>query len=341
MFDSLLREIKRLERGVAITIVPPLDEDGYLDRECPAGSCHAEFKVLGQDWREKVSDEQVYCPICRRQAPASEWNTDEQKEYLKALAVARVQDRIHTAVAEDVLRFNRAQRPGLIQLSMSAKRGTRSIIVPVDVAEVMRQKFVCEACGCRYASIGVAFFCPACGHNSVVGTFDQTVETVRKVVSVVPSMRSALVTAHDQDTARDSVRNMLEDSIVRLVGAFERYAGALFNQLPDAASFKRRKNLFQNLGESSALWREAVGKRYEDMLPSAELREMEVFFQQRHLINHRNGIVDQEYIDRSGDRSYDVGQRLVVQESAVLRLAELLSRLAGQLQRSVYDKGGR
>lgn len=335
MFDKLLKELKKLEHGVKIPVKLPLDDEGYLDRECHAETCHAEFKVLFQDWGEKASAEKVYCPICRHEASSGEWNTDEQHEYLNTVAITHMQDIVHSALTEDAQRFNRAQRPGFIQISMSAKRGARPTIVPVEAAKAMRQQFTCEVCGCRYASIGAAFFCPACGHNSAVATFNQTIETVRQVVALTPSIRSTLAKEYDDDLAQDSVRNTLEDSLVRLVGAFQQFADALFEQLPSASSFKRRQNIFQNLSESSALWRSAVGKGYENMLSAPELQELESLFQKRHLIAHRNGIVDQEYIDKSGDKTYSIGQRLVVQEATVLRLADLLSKLAGELKKVV------
>jgi hypothetical protein len=42
---------------------------------------------------------------------------------------------------------------------------------------------------------------------------------------------------------------------------------------------------------------------------------------------HVGGIVDQDYVDRSGDRTYGVGQRLVVRPAAVERLADVLGKL--------------
>jgi hypothetical protein len=37
---------------------------------------------------------------------------------------------------------------------------------------------------------------------------------------------------------------------------------------------------------------------------------------------------DQDYIDKSGDRTYSVGQKLVLKELTVQRLAELVEKLA-------------
>ncbi|MBN1511807.1 MAG: hypothetical protein JXB13_07315 [Phycisphaerae bacterium] len=55
-------------------------------------------------------------------------------------------------------------------------------------------------------------------------------------------------------------------------------------------------------------------------------------------ISHQQGIVDQTYLDRSGDRSYSVGQRLVVREADVLELVDLLQKLTVGLRGLVLPK---
>ena len=54
---------------------------------------------------------------------------------------------------------------------------------------------------------------------------------------------------------------------------------------------------------------------------------MNMLFQRRHLIEHNNGMVDQKYIDKSGDSSYVIGQRLVVKESDALTLLAIIKKL--------------
>ena len=75
MFRKLRKEIKSLERGLEFSVTLPLDEAVYFDRQCQYEECNAEFKVLGDDWREKVSDDVVFCPVCRREDAATNWNT--------------------------------------------------------------------------------------------------------------------------------------------------------------------------------------------------------------------------------------------------------------------------
>ena len=65
MFEGVIRELRRLGRGSQVSIGLELDDDGFLDRLCPNSECSVDFKVLFDDWRDKVQDEVVYCPICR------------------------------------------------------------------------------------------------------------------------------------------------------------------------------------------------------------------------------------------------------------------------------------
>lgn len=58
-------------------------------------------------------------------------------------------------------------------------------------------------------------------------------------------------------------------------------------------------------------------------------------YQQRHLLAHCEGIVDQDYIIKSGDTTYAVGQRLVIRDGAVSRLAELVTKLVEELRKLV------
>lgn len=62
------------------------DEKGYLDRQCPNENCLFEFKVNMQDWEDKVSDDEVYCPLCGHVAPSDSWYTYEQLDAMEEIA---------------------------------------------------------------------------------------------------------------------------------------------------------------------------------------------------------------------------------------------------------------
>jgi hypothetical protein len=333
VFDKLLRELRKLEQGVQMPINIAIDDKGYLDRLCPSDECQAEFKVLFDDWKAKVRDEGAYCPICRHDAAGTKWNTPEQSEYIRKAALSHVQKVVHGAMSDDSRSFNARQpRGGFIQLSLSYRPSSPIVAIPPEAADCLRQQFVCESCGCRYSSVGAAFFCPACGHNSAATTFTKSVETVRASVAGIGAIKAAVQAVADEDVATDTTRQILENGLVKLVASFQRYAEATFNCLPNAGSFNVRKNLFQNLGESSTLWRSATGKGYEELLDQSEMAALGVFFQQRHLLAHREGIVDEAYVAKAQDSTYKVGQKLIIRESAVSRLADIVDRLASGLK---------
>ena len=233
----------------------------------------------------------------------------------------------------------RQPRGGLINLSLSYRPGSPIIAIPPDAADCLRQHFACEVCGCRYSSVGAAFFCPACGHNSADTTFLKAVEAVRASIKSLSVIKDAVRAGAGDDAAADTVRHILENGLVKLVASFQRFAEATFQHLPNAGSIKVRKNLFQNLSESSAVWRSATAKGYDDLLSTSELAALGVFFQQRHLLAHREGLVDQDYIDKSQDQTYKAGQKLIIKEAAVVRLAELVEKLATGLKALVAANG--
>ena len=114
------------------------------------------------------------------------------------------------------------------------------------------------------------------------------------------------------------------------MGTFQRFAEAYYAALPAVAP--ARRNVFQTLGEASELWRTAIGVGYEALLNPQQLRDLMRWLQQRHLLAHLDGIVDQAYLDRSGDRTYRLGQRIVIRADDVRALADLLTDLVQRLR---------
>jgi hypothetical protein len=334
MFEEIIREIEKLNRPRPVHFSVPLDKKRFFDRQCPSAECGGVFKVHFDDWEKKVTDKGVFCPFCRHEAKSDRWHTPEQAEYIQSVAMAEMTRMVQGALQRGVERSRpTAMDAGLFQvgMSLSYSPGHVPAVVPVTATDALRQDFTSEECGCRYASLGASFFCPACGHNSATSSFDNTLETVRKTVGALETVRDTLEQTTNADTARDAVRQLLEDQFPRLVGAFERLNEALFDKLPNVA-LHPKKGTFQRMDEASQLWLQASGKGYGDFLSGGELQRMKLWFQRRHVFSHRQGLIDQGYIDKSGDNSYAVGQRLVVREADVLELVDLMEKLAAGLR---------
>lgn len=325
MFEELLKAVKKLD-GASVSVPVPIDADGYVDKECPSEFCMFQFKIMGEDWCDIVRDEEVFCPFCRHTAPADAWFTTEQAKALKARAFHRVHQEFDRALRKDAATWNRQQpRNAFFKMNLSYKPAPRPVLVPVSAAESMRQKAICAACGCRYSYIGAAFFCPACGHNSAEATFQQTLNAIRTAVGINSVVRSVM----ERDDAEITIRLLREKGMTDTVMAFQRLAERLYARIPGAAPAPR--NAFQRLDDGSALWDAAKQLPYTAFVDAAEYQRLRVYFQQRHLLAHAEGIVDQDYISRSGDTTYTIGQRLVITEAALTDFVTLMEKLGAGL----------
>ncbi len=322
MFDDLIRRLERIPKSQLIPISLQLDDDGYLDRRCPAQECGAAFKVLFSDWREKVPDEQAWCAICGEVENPQEFNTPDQDRQIRDAGIAHLTGQLDDA-------FRGARKPktttGFISMTWSYKPGARPMVVMAEAAPLMTQRSACEACGCAYASIGAAFFCPACGHNSARSTFAGALATVRALMDLADRMPAVV---ENRDEAADAARHLAEDSLVRVWFSFQRFAEATYRTHPGAVT--PRRNAFQNLAESDRLWNPVIGKTYADILAAAEHRDLVRLVQARN-VAHQDGFVDVDYVALSGDPRYTVGQRLVVTPSDTRRLADLTEKLSAAL----------
>lgn len=327
MFDETLRTLCQLEGRTQLSVPIEYDEDGYLDRECPSEECLFQFKVLGDDWAQKVRDEEVFCPSCGHTAESGSWLTQKQVEHIEKAAVAHLSGEIGSALARDASQWNRRQRKGsLISITMKVNQRPTQVLLPPAAAEPMRLKITCPACECRYAVIGAAFFCPSCGHNAADLQFSQSVTGIIQSLDAIGAVRAAIA---ERDTAENTVRLLVENGLQNAVTAFQRYAEALYASLPTFSS--ARRNAFQNLAEGSGLWLDATGKAYADHLSATELAALQIAFQQRHLLAHTQGIVDADYLQKSGDTRYRSGQRIIVRENGIRETIQLISKLADAL----------
>lgn len=329
MFKNLQRELERLGRMKEISVPIEPDSEGYLDKECPSEPCLFLFKIDGDEWSNIVRDEEVFCPSCGHVAPAKSWYPRAQVEGARDYALGTITNAVNNAMRADASASKRRQkRDSFLSITLDVKGGRDAVLLPVAAAEPMRLRTTCESCGCRYSYVGAAYFCPSCGVNSASHTFTQTLNTIRTAAGLGETLRNML----GPDEAEVMIRTLLEKAIQDTVMSFQR----LNEQLYERQSGKMaRRNAFQNLDAGSALWSAEIGYAYVDLIGQAKLDQLKVYFQQRHLLAHQQGLVDLDYIDRSGDKTYAVGQRLLIRDSVVREFADLIEELSHELTNKI------
>ena len=86
------------------------------------------------------------------------------------------------------------------------------------------------------------------------------------------------------------------------------------------------------LEQGSNLWSQAIGRKYTDWLSEEDLKRLNILYQKRHLLAHNEGIVDEKYVEKSGDQTYQVGQRIVISKRDIDDLIASLEKLGTELK---------
>ena len=325
MFEHLLKELKHMK---TVSIPIDVDSKGYIDKQCPSESCEFKFKVNQEDWKSICKDEAIWCPLCGHEAPSNQWFTKEQVDHSVNEAKTVLNGMIHNAMREDAKEFNRRQsKNSFISMSLKVTGGKqRTVALPAKAAEEMQLEIQCESCKTRFAVIGSAYFCPACGHNSVKQTFFDSLRKISAKTDNLKIVREALENAVGKDEAELTCRSLIETCVSDGVVAFQKLCEGLYEPYG-----KPPFNAFQRLEQSEELWNKIFDESYSDWLTTKELCELKVLYQKRHLLAHNEGIVDEKYIIKSGDSGYKAGQRLVITISDIDLLVQYLRVLASKL----------
>ena len=154
---------------MSISMSFPLDDDGFLRRECP--NCELQFKWWPTPEEENVAEEAreeveaYFCPYCYEPAPPSSWWTKEQVEYIQQLAAAEALGPPLRSMKNNLERGNCRSKEINIEVSVPDLSPPKSLTElddmvrvdlpchpeePLKVDEVWEQEVACLVCGIQY-----------------------------------------------------------------------------------------------------------------------------------------------------------------------------------------------
>jgi len=144
-----------------IEVSLPLDDDGYISRECPY--CKMRFKVHKDDFDGEKFPEEIYCPYCGQSASKDEFWTSEQIKYFQDMVMCKV-------VAPELDEFDNNLKglnisSGLLDLKVSIDR--EETTMPVAPEEMGRMNLHEQTC-CKTVikvetTLDKGFYCLICG----------------------------------------------------------------------------------------------------------------------------------------------------------------------------------
>ena len=325
--DSFRRLDQLINRGVTVTL--PVSDNGFCGRECPQPDCQKYFGiVLGTGLEGE--DLPCHCPYCGYADEHSSFHTKDQLKYFSSVAQQRWSDAILGDLQEMSSQINsRQDRSSLVRASAKTTRSHRPTIHSYDEKQ-LETELVCSFCTLRYTVYGVFAFCPDCGqHNS----FQILTNNLEVIVKVLALSKSEERTAEERDNL---VQNALEDC----VSTFDAFGREICRVHASSATNPERVNKlsFQNLEGAKGVVSQLFGFELDNGLHENQFSAGIQAFQKRHLLAHKLGIVDAEYMEKSGDPDAVVGRKVTISTQDVHRLISVVKLLAKNLHSGLQRK---
>jgi len=308
-----LHNLHRLGNRIPISIKP--DEDGFTGRECPNPECEGYFKVqFGTGL--KGENLPCHCPYCGHESGQNEFWTKEQIEYAKSIAHEQITD----AIFKDLKSLEFESKPkGAFGIGISLKlQPGRPVPIRYYREKQLETILICNQCTLRYAIYGIFAFCPDCGVHNSKQILEKNLELAKKQLELSAKLDDGLI------------ETLINDALENVVSAFDGFGRELCkvryksSNNPDEAL----KIRFQNLDGAKNKIIQIFGVDFSQGLSSDKWDFAIKEFQKRHLVSHKMGIVDQEYIDKSHDLDAKVGRKISIALEEVEQLITVISKLA-------------
>lgn len=276
------------------------DIQGMWGRNCPR--CEKYFRtnhIMGL----------TSCPYCSHAAPDLNFVSQDQKKYLKACYDA----------------FARAY------LEKKSTSVNMSDITDESVAwhyseEKQQFHFTCQSDGCNTQTdiLGEYGYCPGCGRTNARQLFPAAID---EELARLEQIRS---TVSDQRERGETWERMTKDAVSR----FEFLAKHLRRKLLLLPMTPRRRKELERLNFQQPLSADRSLKQWFDVgllewvgtpnhpkrqVPQSEIQFIGIMVQKRHILIHNGGLVDQEYLDKSGDTQARLDERISVRSREARR----------------------
>jgi hypothetical protein len=288
------------------------DEQGMWGRNCPL--CNKYFRtnhIMGV----------TCCPYCAVAGQDIAFISKEQRTYITAF---------YDAFARSYI--------GKQNTSLDMAEITDDVPAWHYSEEKLQTHFKCAAtdCGSEADILGEYGYCPCCGRTNGRQLF---FDSMTKMLADWEAANKAI---SDRKVRGESWEKMTVASLSSLE-AFAKHLRAKLLILP--MTVNRRKRLrelsFQKPLEADALlaqWFDIGLLRWagDEFTPGRTVPEPDVPFinkmiQRRHILVHNGGIVDQEYLERSGDTQARLGERIRIDSKEAKRFVNCVREMGANL----------
>jgi rubrerythrin/plasmid maintenance system killer protein len=297
------------------------DEDGFFGRECPEDSCKGYFKIeIGTGL--KGEELPCHCPYCGHTGSHDTFWTPDQIELAKSAAMREFQGELDKM-------FKKAFKPTSSKKSLITfkyKPGRRIPLHRYSEKE-LETIVICSECGLRYAVYGVYAYCPDCGAHNSYQIFEANMELVRKSLDLATTI---------DDEALSS--QLISDALENIVSYFDAYGREQLRiHASEANSDVSRMNC-QNLNKLDDNLNSKFSIRLSTSLVGEEWSALNRGFQKRHVISHKGGVIDQQFIDSTSEPQSMLGHKVTLTTEEVHELSTIAQKAALGLKNALDSK---
>lgn len=285
-----------------VPVIISSDQEGYFGRTCP--DCKSYFRT---DDPAQI----IHCPYCATRQGNVAFTTENQK-----LFVEKVLSMWREAFGQ---RRNVVLDMDQLITELPANR-------PVWAYSEQKQQTSHHcSCGTGYDILGDYGCCPTCGKRNSLQVF---IGLLLKAETDFDLANANLKDRHE--------REVEWEKLTRLVSDFEAMARDIQSQLIRLPlTPRRRKQLqtlsFQNLLTANERLETWVGFDFMDRMDQEDKQFLNRMFHRRHILTHNAGRVDEEYLQKSGDTTLRLNERVRVRSNEIKRLFPLLKTCAENL----------
>ena len=302
-----------------ISVKIPTDAKGMLGRQCPNRECRGRFKVNRRTGR-KAPSQSCRCPYCGCCATSEKFTTPDQVAYAKSVALNQVARELHGVLKG--LEFEQKPQGGFgLSFSMKVTGSPQTFPIQRYQEPKLETEVDCDNCSLRYAIYGEFAFCPDCGSHNSLTILGKNIEFVEKLLALAASQQPEMAF------------RLVGDALENLVSSFDgfgrevcRVAAAKATRPAEAESMS-----FQNPAGAQKRMLNLFGLDLGTLISKEDWNFTVGCFQKRHLLAHKMGVVDADYVRATNDRSAVVGRKLCITPKEVTRLGGVLRELGGNM----------
>lgn len=283
------------------------DQDGYTGRECP--ECEKYFKIkFGTGLPGEVD---CHCPYCNNIGPHDHYWTQNQIEYAKSVALNKVTNDLLRSLKKLEIKPKRNQ---LISIGITVKGRPTPIIWYCE--DKLEENVCCDNCTLEYSIYGTFGHCPDCGEHNSKQIVNKNFNIALKIIE--------LASEEEAEIVEKLIENSLEDAISAFDGFGREHCSGIYEKIS-----------FQNIGRAKTKLLEDHSIDISENLSPEDWSFVIEQFQKRHLLAHRMGIIDEEFVEKTGWSSEMIGRKIPISAEEVRNLIDHLRKIVENIYNSV------